>query len=68
MGLCPGVPSQKSFAELMRNKNRFSESPAPIWKTFGAPFAQNDSVSFVMELETGHEGYFVVFSSSTLTE
>jgi starch phosphorylase len=40
----------KFVEELAKGKSRFFDSPPPNWKTFGAPFAQNDSNCSVVDL------------------
>jgi hypothetical protein len=38
--------SLKSFAECAKEQKQILRSPPPNWKAFGAPFTQNDSLSF----------------------
>ena len=40
------VLSLKSVEELRKDRSRFFDSPPPNGRTFGAPFAQNDSRCF----------------------
>jgi len=40
------LPSLKSFVECAREQKQILRSPPPNWKAFGAPFTQNDSLSF----------------------